>query len=418
MSAGLQRRLIVLQEQRPETVWLWLEDAALLKALDFEVICIPTSDTSGANPGQDCFQVNPKQYVSHLALPSGDVLLVEPKIDPANVFRMLAYVYVGWNKEVFRKAEVLYSTDKLLFEPLVELFCDLVAARVRRGLVQDYERHEENLSVMRGRILFERQVVANAARPDRLFCRYHQRTPDNEDNQIVRWTLRYLTSMDWWSTRTVHSLRVNLRHFSEVSLRAPDRAALCCRVYNRMNDDYRLLHDLCRLFLENGAITEHSDDWRFRGFRLDMNLLFEAFVTRAFSTVSRFTRFTAHSQRPALLSQPPSAPLWIRPDVTVCEGTRTAAIVDAKYKRLEGPLGNADFYQMLAYGTVLQCSRAYLFYPATVWNDDGAIYVRYSPIKIHVRRIDIGHPECVSIVEQAAKTVLDEASVELALAGV
>lgn len=286
MTEGSRGRLLVLREQCPEQVWLWEEDAALLKKLDFDLVRLAVSDTAGADlhPGQAYFQVNPKQYVAHLALPSGSLLLVEPKINPANVFRMLAYVYAGWNRDVFRNAEVLYSTDRLLFEPLVELFSDMVAARVRRGLVQDYVRHEENLSVMRGRILFERQVAANAVRPDRLFCRYHQQTPDIEDNQVVKWTLRYLAGVDGWSARTAHSVRVNLRHFSEVSLRAPDRGPLCGRRYNRMNDDYRLLHDLCRLFLENGAITEHAGDWRFRGFLLDMNLLFEAFITKAFST--------------------------------------------------------------------------------------------------------------------------------------
>jgi hypothetical protein len=136
MSEGFQGPLVVLQEQSAEQVWLSEDDAALLKALDFELVALAPSDTTGADlhPGQACFLANPKQYVAHLALPSGAALLVKPKIDPANVFRMLAYVYAGWNRDVFQKAEVCYSTDRFLFEALVELFSDLVAARVRRGL--------------------------------------------------------------------------------------------------------------------------------------------------------------------------------------------------------------------------------------------------------------------------------------------
>jgi 5-methylcytosine-specific restriction enzyme subunit McrC len=414
MSEELERQPIVLQEQCDKPVWLRAEDAALLQELKFDVHIAPLApDRIAADhyPDQNCFIVNPKQYVAHLGLPSGTILMVKPKVDSANVFRMLAYVYAGWNRDVFQHADVLYSTDQCLFEPLVELLCELVAARVRRGLVQDYMNHEENLAVLRGRILFEQQVAVNAVRPDRLFCRYQQQTPDNEDNQIVKWTLRYLASQRW-STRTVHSLRVNLRHFAEVSLRAPSRGALSARVYNRMNDDYRLLHDFCRLFLENRAITERAGDWQFRGFLLDMNLLFEAFVTTAFSTVAP-SSLTVYPQRKDLFSSPPSIPMWIRPDVTVSEGPRTAAIVDAKYKRLDGPFGNPDFYQMLAYGTVLRCNRAYLFYPATEWGDDAVIEVRNSPMKIHVRQIDIGHPQCVWTVERTARTVLSESTMEL-----
>ena len=417
MVEGLQSQRVVLQEQCPKQVWLWEEDAKLLESLDFDLVRLAGSDTNDADlhPGQACFSANAKQYVSHLALPSGTLLLVEPKINPANIFRMLAYVYAGWNRDVFRDAEVRYASDNFLFEPLVELFNDLVAGRVRRGLVHDYVRHEENLSVMRGRILFERHVAVNAVRPDHLFCGYHRRTPDIEDNQILKWTLHYLASVKGWTARTVHSLRLNLRHFSEVSLRAPDRGALCSRVYSRMNDDYRLLHDLCRLFLENSGIAEHAGDLRFRGFLLDMNLLFEAFVARAFSTMARFTCLTAHLQTQDFLSHPSPATVTIRPDVTIREGVRTAAVVDAKYKRLQGTFRNHDFYQVIAYGTVLQCPRTYLFYPATEWDSDAVVEVRNSPIKIKVRRVDIGRTDCVSLIEQAARTVFNEASEDPAL---
>jgi len=204
--------------------------------------------------------------------------------------------------------------------------------------------------------------------------------------------------------------QVNLRHFSEVGLRTPGPKALSGRAYNRMNDDYRLLHDLCRLFLANRAITEDAGDWRFRGFRLDMNELFERFVTEAFWSVAKSTCLTAHPQKEDRLSQPPSAPIRIRPDVTLCEGVRTAAVVDAKYKRTEDKLANHDLYQAIAYGTALQCNRVYLLYPATECDADATIQVRHSPIAIHVRRIDIGDPRCVSHVEQAARTILGEAA--------
>jgi len=210
MNDAPRGRLLALHEQCGEEVWLSEEDAALLRALDFDLLRLAEADATGVDlhAGQACFLVNPKQYVAHLALPSGDVLRVEPKIHAANVFRMLAYVYARCRPDVFRDAEVSYATGRSLFEPLVELFNDLVATRARRGLVQDYVRHEQNLGVMRGRILLERQVTTNAVRPDHLFCRYYQQTPDIEDNQILKWTLWCLASLDDWSERTARFLRV------------------------------------------------------------------------------------------------------------------------------------------------------------------------------------------------------------------
>jgi 5-methylcytosine-specific restriction enzyme subunit McrC len=413
MSGEPERQTVVLKEQCEKFVWLQGDDAALLQELNFEIRIAPLPpDMSAADqsPDRHCYIVNPRQYVAHLELPSGTTLLIKPKVYPTCIFRMLAYVYTGWKHDVFRDTEVLYATNEFRLEPLVELFCELVAARVRRGLVQDYQNHEENLAVLRGRILFEKQVALNSIRPDRLFCGYQEQTTDNEDNQIVKWTLRYLARCGCWSTRTVHSLRVNLRHFAGVTLRPPNRGALLGRVYNRMNDDYRLLHGFSRLFLENRAITEHVGEWQFRGFLLDMNLLFEAFVARAFLAATRPTHFVAYPQREDLLSEPPSIPIWTKPDVTIYDGSRAAAVVDAKYKRLCGSPGNPDVYQMLAYGTALECARAYLFYPSTEWESDAIIEVRHSPIKICVRGVDIGDPKCVSLAEQAARDVLNEAS--------
>jgi 5-methylcytosine-specific restriction enzyme subunit McrC len=191
---------------------------------------------------------------------------------------------------------------------------------------------------------------------------------------------------------------------------------LGARVYNRMNNDYRLLHDFCRLFLGNRAITEHAGDWQFPGFLLDMNVLFEDFVTVAFSVVARRTPFFVYPQKEGLLSEPTSMPIRIQPDVSIYAGTRMVAIVDAKYKRLDGPVGNADIYQMLAYGTALQCSRTYLFYPTAGWDGDTVVDVRHSSVTIHIRQIDVGHPQCVAFAEQAARTVLNEASKEVARA--
>lgn len=40
--------------------------------------------------------------------------------------------------------------------------------------------------------------------------------------------------------------------------------------------------------------------------------------------------------------------------------------------------------------------------------DHSIIEARNGPIKIHVRQIDVGHPQCVRIVERTARTVLNE----------
>jgi 5-methylcytosine-specific restriction enzyme subunit McrC len=394
-----------LQEQAGQEVLLSTEDAALLRELKFDVNAIykkvERKEPEGA--GLNSYFVNPKQYVGHFLLPSGTRVVVEPKIDAANVFRMLAYVYAREKQEVFLEAEVSYRPDQFLFEPLVELFNALVANRVRRGLFQDYVTYEENLSVFRGRLIAARHLQQNLARPDRIFCRFSPSTHDVEDNQIVKWTLWFLLRAFPWSSLTVQRLRANLHQFEAVSLKQPDRLSLRHRHYHRLNEDYRFLHDLCRLFLDRGSISETGGRVRFRGFLLDMNDLFEDFITTAFQVVGRASPLLVVSQATAYLSL---YPLRIRPDITIRKGSATASVVDAKYKRSPQMYENHDFYQMLAYATALNCKQTFLIFPSAEYEKDGPVEIVNSPVTIEVRRVNISDKNCVQNAERVAQNVL------------
>jgi 5-methylcytosine-specific restriction enzyme subunit McrC len=335
-------------------------------------------------------------------------VVIKPKIEAANVFRMLAYVYAREHPEPFHDADVLYASEQLLFEPLVELFNALVAKRVRRGLYQSYVEHQDNLSVFRGRLSVHQHLQLNLARPDQVFCRYSQQTHDIEDNQIVRWTIRVLLSVFPWSKHTIQSLRANFHQFEAVSLTRPDRSAFRNRHYHRLNEDYRLLHDLCRLFLDKKSISERPGAIGFRGFLLDMNELFEQFISTAFQVVGQKTRFVVVSQAPAYLSL---FPVRIRPDITIRAGHAVTAIVDAKYKRSFNVYDdNPDVYQMLAYATALKCSRTFLVFPTSECDRDGPVEIVNSPVTIEIRRVDISNKGCVSLAEQIATQVLDQIS--------
>jgi 5-methylcytosine-specific restriction enzyme subunit McrC len=191
-----------------------------------------------------------------------------------------------------------------------------------------------------------------------------------------------------------------------VTLRLPGRRSINQRHYHRLNDDYRLLHDFCRLFLDNSTISERAGDVAFKGFLLDMNKLYENFVTQAFLTASLGSDLVVKPQDPDSLSEYPSLPLRIRPDITVRSGDGVVSVVDAKYKRIEGMFENHDFYQMVAYGTALACSETYLVYPSTEWTDDRPVVVKNSPITIYIRRFDLSDERCVDLAEAVARDVL------------
>jgi len=136
-----------------------------------------------------------------------------------------------------------------------------------------------------------------------------------------------------------------------------------------------------------------------------MNRLYEQFVQTAFTKVSRRSKRRVAIQEACQLSVSSSSPK-IKPDVTVWSGDRVTTIVDAKYKRDFGAPQNSDMYQVITYGTVLDCPDVYLLYPQTEIDSDREFPVLNSPIVVNTRQVDIASPNAVECAEALAKSIL------------
>jgi 5-methylcytosine-specific restriction endonuclease McrBC regulatory subunit McrC len=136
-------------------------------------------------------------------------------------------------------------------------------------------------------------------------------------------------------------------------------------------------------------------------------------VTQAFVVCSARFDLVASAQEPNTLSETNSThKITIRPDVVVRNEAKILAIIDAKYKKLSGVLQNHDLYQMISYGTALQCLSTYLFYPSTECDFEGCVYIKNSSIRIDIRGLNIEQKDCVAVVEGVANQVLKEQSTE------
>ncbi len=399
--------VVQLAEQAEQDVWLTQRDADFLAGINFAVT--PISDVED---GHRFFKVNPQQWVGHFRMPSGTVTTIIPKIQTASVLRMLAYSFLRWKEQMLRPELVKCETDSFLFEPLVRLFNDLVAARARRGLVQDYVRHEENLALVRGKILFKEHIEQNIGYPNRAYCRFFENTVDISDNQIIRRTLRVLLANGGWTKGTEHSLIANLHQFEAVSDVDSRGLHFGAHHYHHLNEDYEPIHRLCALFLSTSSVSEVIGGFAFSGFLLDMNKLFEKFVEQAFVRVGARMGLEILPQKEDRLSDRHYI-AFIRPDIIVAHRGKVRAVVDAKYKRDAYGPQNSDLFQVVAYGTALSCNDTYLLYPETELAVNRELHVRNSPIIVKTRRVAISGAEAVNSAEECVKAVLDSALVSV-----
>lgn len=331
--------------------------------------------------------INPMQHVGVMVLPSGETLVVEPKVPVRNVFQMFAVAH-GLTG-VFRDELAKLDDINDLIELVVMHFVDLVQDRIRRGLYRDYVEREDNLGTVRGRIVIHQQIQQNAILQHRMYCRFTEFTHDIPENQIIRQVVHMLSlrvAFPGLRLKLQH-LDANLGDIPPTNLTVDDLDRMH---YHRLNDDYQPIHRLCRLFLQLLSLEHQSGETELRAFFIDMNVLFEAYIAAALQRTrpqggQALTQFKRHLDQANKVN--------IKPDLLLRMSGADCLIADTKYKDVESKgTSNADLFQMTAYCLTQGVFDGLLIYPANAGYSDASYEIRNSNIRIRAVTVDLGMP--------------------------
>jgi 5-methylcytosine-specific restriction enzyme subunit McrC len=148
-----------------------------------------------------------------------------------------------------------------------------------------------------------------------------------------------------------------------VSLRHCSASECVDRLYNRLNNDYRLLHGICRLFLENVGPGIDRGEYETIPFCVDMPKLFEAFIAE-WLKANAPVNLLVGAQYVSRLNA--NAELSFRIDVVLRqrETNRVIGILDTKYKAADTP-EESDIQQVVAYALEMGTDKAFLIYPTS-----------------------------------------------------
>ena len=132
-------------------------------------------------------------------------------------------------------------------------------------------------------------------------------------------------------------------------------------VFTRLNEHYRPALRLARLVLANLTLQDAVGETQASSFMLDMNELFERFVTERLRRALR-GRLDVRDQYRSTLDV--ESRLKIRPDLVFSSQGSPRFVADIKYKLTdEAAAGrHPDYYQLLAYTTALDLPEGVLIY--------------------------------------------------------
>ena len=314
----------------------------------------------------DRYSLRPGSIVGALEI-GGLSVLIRPKIGIPQLLSLACYAMGVYKAQEKRRFDFLEE------ETLPDTLALALAAAARRafsqGLLRGYLTQEEALHTVRGRIRFDEQIRRRYGIPLPVELLFDEFTEDILANRLVKAAAARLRHM------TLHSSEA--RRVPEVR-------------FDRLNEHYRHAVGLARLILRHSAFESDRGVVRASGFLMDMNILFQEFVTQALREtlgVSARTLRADSGVRDITLDEEKKVAL--RPDLSWWDSGVCKFVGDAKYKNITGKsVPNVDLYQMLAYATALDLPGGLLIY-AKGEADTATYQVKHTDKRLEVAALDL-----------------------------
>ncbi|BAY64820.1 McrBC 5-methylcytosine restriction system component-like protein [Calothrix brevissima NIES-22] len=302
------------------------------------------------------WRLKSKGWVGYIPVNSEFALRINPKVPIKNLFGMLEYAY---NLKDFRFLDGLMACESLqeFYNYLAHLLAQKTLERCRKGLYRTYLPKTAQLAYVRGRL--DIQQVIKKPWDAKLKCHYEEHTADIAENQILAWTLYIIGHSTLCSDTVSTTVRKAYHALQGLVTLKPYRAEDCIgRQYNRLNEDYQILHILCRFFLDNSSPSHETGNHKTLPFLIDMARLYEIFVAEWLHknvpkdyVIKQQYQIEVGQNRQFIL------------DILFCDSAgKPLAVLDTKYKAPE-KAANSDIHQMISYANTTNSQQAFLVYP-------------------------------------------------------
>ena len=277
-------------------------------------------------------------------------------------------------------------------EALPDVLALALAAAARKafahGLLHGYRVEEDTLQTVRGRIRIDDQIRQRPGFMLPIDVRYDEFTEDIVENRLVKAAAARLARMRLRSRDARAGLSWvagMLEQVSHVEFAVSD---LPETRFTRLNEHYRDVLALACLILRHSAFVSARGAVRASGFLVNMNDLFQEFLTVALREALDASPKTLRSDYEVPFDENERATL--KPDLSWWDGGTCTFVGDAKYKNLTDnrSVPGADLYQLLAYATALNLPGGLLVY-AESEADTWPYRVKHTSKRLEVMALDL-----------------------------
>ena len=341
--------------------------------------------------------ITTKNYVGVIALSTGNIIEILPKIHSENtgdsrklLVDMLNTLYEPSFKQLQMSKVAVEKTSVL--EIFIKQYIDDVFLLVKSGLNSGYESVCENKNYYKGKVKFNEQVKYNYAHKERSYSEFDVFTPNRPENRIIKSTLRLLYRI------TVHhksKLRTLLELFSEVDLSENYESDFAKITFGRNNKKYETILQWSMVFLRGNSFSTFAGSQVSLALLFPMEKLFESYVAALLRKAIDKKNYKVHVQdkRYSLFNSPTLFSL--QPDIVIEDiHSGEMFVMDTKWKLLSEKSSNygisqADMYQMYAYSKKYSSPNITVIYPLTENSLDTLEFRSDDGVNVKIKFIDL-----------------------------
>ncbi len=290
-----------------------------------------------------------------------------------NLLYMLSYTKRLKIKENFANL----SKNNDLFEIYIYLFAKNLLREIENGIYKNYNKKEENLTYLKGKLHTTKQIKHNYINKHKLYCKYAEFSENNLMNKIFKYIVELL--------KNITNNPKNKKLLSDLSFILSDIDYKTITIndfekvkFNRMNERFKPYIEMAKMFILNESINLNSKDLKTFSLIFNMDYLFEEFIGTILKKYcdeifnSECIIHLQHSGLYLLTDENNNNTFRLKPDIVVYnsnDANKPFLIIDTKYKNLIDDktknynINQSDTYQMFAYLKKYNCKTGILLYP-------------------------------------------------------
>lgn len=316
-------------------------------------------------------KIQVQQFVGVIQTPDGTQIEILPKIAETkktseeiekandNLRRILIKMLIEVDYLPGRKVQTasLETENFPLLEMFIRDFLECVEVIVKRGIRSDYNRQEDNLPFMKGKLLINQQIKYNSVHRERFYVEFDSFEPNRPENRLIKSSLQKVLKMsgDYLNQRLAREL---LFMFDDVPFSTDYKQDFQKCSKDRGMHYYQDALTWSLLILEDKSPMPTAGEKTFRSFLFPMWSLFEKYVAIKLGQQLKadFTLIPQAKEK-HLCTHRSKDMFGVEPDLLIKKDKVALHVLDAKWKLISNKksdknygISQDDFYHMFTYG--------------------------------------------------------------------